>query len=97
MILTLATVLIVATTLARGETDGLSVRRVFREARLTRGNTNITKVQPVDDAAWIWFRGDGGLEPAFLKFRNEFEVKEGDGRLTFDVSADERFSDRDGQ
>ena len=70
---------------------GLSVRRVFREARVTRGNTNIMKVQPIDDAAWVWMPGDGGTDTAFLKFRNEFEVKEGDGPLTIDVSADERY------
>ena len=86
-----------------------SVTRIFRPARVTRGNTNIAKVQPIDDAAWIWLKGDSGMSqigegslgdhpsggsamrPTFLKFRNEFEVKEGDGRLTIDVSADERF------
>ena len=87
---------------------GPSVRRVFRAARVTRGNTNIMKVQPIDDAAWLWMPGDSGqsaigeralgahprggceMEPVFLKFRNEFEAKEGDGPLTIDVSADER-------
>ena len=86
-----------------------SVKRVFREARLTRGNTNLLKVQPIDDAAWIWMKGDSGMskvgegslgahpsggnmtDPVFLKFRNEFEVKEGEGPLTIDVSADERY------
>ena len=35
---------------------------------------------------------NGGLmDPIFLKFRNEFEVKEGDGKLVIDVSADERY------
>ena len=76
---------------AAGVASATNAERVFREARLTRGNTNVTKVQPVDDAAWIWLRGDSGLEPAFLRFCNEFEVKEGDGKLTFDVSADERY------
>ena len=86
-----------------------TVKRVFREARVMRGNTNITKVQPIDDAAWVWLKGDSGMsrlgegalgthpgngvsmEPAFLKFRNEFEVKEGDSKLVIDVSADERY------
>ena len=76
---------------AQAAADGPAVRRVFRPARVTRGNTNVIKVQPVDDAAWIWVRDDGAAQPAFLKFRNEFEVKEGDGKLTIDVSADERF------
>ena len=89
--------------------DTPSVTRIFRAPRHTRGNTNIMKVQPIDDAAWIWLKGDSGMSqigegalgahpsggssmrPTFLRFRNEFEVKEGDGKLTIDVSADERF------
>ena len=62
--------------------DEPSVTRIFREARPTRGNTNILKVQPIDDAKWVWLKGDGGRGVAFLKFRNEFEVKEGEGKLT---------------
>ena len=68
-----------------------SVRRIFREPRLTRGNTNVMKVQPIDEAAWVWMPGDGGQGVSFLSFRNEFEVKEGEGKLVIDVSADERF------
>ena len=68
-----------------------SVKRIFREPRHTRGNTNILKVQPIDDAAWVWMPGDSGAGVVFLRFRNEFEVKEGDGKLTIDVSADERY------
>ena len=89
--------------------DAPSVTRIFRTPRHTRGNTNIMKVQPIDDAAWIWLKGDSGMsqigegvlgnhpsggtttDPVFLKFRNEFEVREGDGKLTIDVAADERF------
>ena len=67
-----------------------AIRRIFREPRLTRGNTNVTKVQPIDDASWVWMPG-ADSEPAFLRFRNEFEVGEGDGKLVIDVSADERF------
>jgi len=87
-----------------------AVRRIFREARVTRGNTNVLKVQPIDDASWLWMPGaaasaagktdfwegerkgkpvDGAV--TFLKFRNEFQVAEGDGALVLDVSADERF------
>lgn len=89
--------------------DRPTVKRIFREARVTRGNTNILKVQPIDDASWLWLPGDSGMmqlgerklgshsnngglmDPIFLKFRNEFEVKEGDGKLVIDVSADERY------
>ena len=90
--------------------DRPTVKRVFREARVTRGNTNVLRVQPIDNAAWVWLKGDSGMsqlgegalsthpgdgvsmKPVFLKFRNEFEVKEGDGKLVIDVSADERYS-----
>ena len=84
--------------------------RVFRDARVTRGNTNILKIQPIDDASWLWMPGEAAkaagnadfwdgertgkpVEGAvtFLKFRNAFEVAEGDGTLVVDVSADERF------
>ena len=88
----------------------LYVDRVFRDARPARGNTNILKLQPIDDASWLWMPGapakaegktdfwagerngkpvEGGV--TFLKFRNEFDVAEGDGTLVLDVSADERF------
>ena len=86
------------------------VDRVFRDARPTRGNTNILKILPIDDASWLWIPGvaaktdgktdfwdgerngkpvEGGV--TFVKFRNEFDVAEGDGTLVLDVSADERF------
>lgn len=37
------------------------VSRVFREARVTRGNTNMLKLQPIDEAAWIWMPGEIGF------------------------------------
>ena len=51
--------------LAYGEN---AVRRVFRDARVTRGNTNILKVQPADDASWIWLPGDAVAEPDKVDF-----------------------------
>ena len=30
------------------------VDRVFRDARVTRGNTNILRIQPIDEASWVW-------------------------------------------
>ena len=71
--------------------EGARVRRAFRDARVTRGNTNILKVQPVDDASWLWLPGAANDRFCFVKFRNEFEVAEGAAPLVFDVSADERF------
>ena len=76
-----------------GEAGGAwraSESRAFREPRVTRSNTNILKLQPIDDASWIWAPKAEGT-PAVLKFRREFDVEEGDGTLVVDVSADERF------
>ena len=47
---------------------GAGVRRVFRDARVTRGNTNILNVQPIDDASWLWMSGDGGLSQGKVDF-----------------------------
>ena len=82
-------------------------RRGFRDARLTRGDTNLRKVQPIDEASWLWTADDAGLssgaeaishrprtgrETSQVRvFRRRFEVKPGDGLLVLDVSADERF------
>ena len=69
--------------------------RAFRDARVTRGNTNILRVQPIDEASWVWHPDVGkpkdGTTLAILKFRRAFDVAEGDGTLVLDVSADERF------
>ena len=75
--------------------DSFSVSRAFRDARVTRGNTNILRVQPIDEASWVWCpdidEPKGGTDLTVLKFRKSFGVAEGDGTLMFDVSADERF------
>ena len=42
--------------------------RVFRDARVTRGNTNILKVQPIDDASWLWMPGDSGFSQGKVDF-----------------------------
>ena len=67
-----------------------SVKRIFRAPRHTRGNTNVQWVQPIDEASWVWMPG-ADADPVFLRFRNEFEVAEGEGPLVIDVSADERY------
>ena len=85
----------------------MEIERVFRPQRVTRGNTNVLKIQPIDDAAWLWVKGDNGLtekgdetphsgrvnssDVKFAKFKIEFDSSETDGELVFDVSADERF------
>ena len=47
---------------------GAGVRRVFRDARVTRGNTNILNVQPIDDASWLWMSGDSGSSHGKVDF-----------------------------
>ena len=82
--------------LACGAADGVAARaeRIFRTPRVTRGNTNIFPVQPIDAAAWLAhpdFVQDGAetAAPRVARFRCAFTS---DGSpLVFDVSADERF------
>ena len=68
--------------------------RIFRAPRLTRGNTNIFPVQPIDAAAWLThpdFAHEGAevAAPRLVRFRCAFTS---DGApLVFDVTADERF------
>ena len=38
-----------------------NISRVFREGRATRGNTSVVRLQPIDEAAWIWMPGDSGM------------------------------------
>jgi hypothetical protein len=94
-----------STTLSRAATDTLTpvVQKVFLPPRLDLGDTGISPVQPIDDAAWIWypdsaqkpkvkraeFFASGWREPVLLRFRKVFEAT--DQTLRIHVSADERF------
>ena len=72
-------------------TQAFEVRQVFREERFTRGNVNLRRVQPIDEAAWIWPKAvscGAGRYPV-VRFRREFTAT--DEPLRFDVSADPRF------
>ena len=76
--------------------DALSaeVRQIFRPERFQRGDTNVSRLQDIDDASWIWHptavsKGEVG-KYAFLRFRKEFEADA--TPLTFDVSGDERYT-----
>ena len=77
---------------------------MFRPERLTRGDTNVKVLQPVDEAAWVWAKDDPcwsfdaddawnvdprGAPAVFRRFRCPFDANGSD--LTVDVSADERF------
>ena len=58
--------------------------RAFRDARVTRGNTNILKVQPIDDASWLWMPGDDGLSQGKVDFwEGDRKGKSVEGDVTF--------------
>lgn len=69
------------------------VRQEFRPARHGRDDANVTPIQPIDGAAWIWHpnvAAHGGAGSAwFVRFVKEFEADA--SPLRFDVSGDERF------
>lgn len=79
------------------------IQKVFLSQRLQLGDTGISPVQPIDDAAWIWhpeyagasgpahseFFSSGWREPVLLRFRKDFEATE--LPLRIHISADERF------
>ena len=67
------------------------VRRVILPERLSRGNTGVEPLSPIDRAAWL-APADAAIPPGglFLRFRRPFEA-DGATPLRFHVSADERF------
>lgn len=79
------------------------VHKIFLPPRLHLGNTGISQLQPIDEAAWIWhpdfgnpaapahgdFFSGGWREPVLVRFRREFEGGAAPARIH--VSADERF------
>jgi len=79
------------------------VRKVFLPQRLYFGSTGIIDLQPIDEAAWIWYPelspasmavhsqvfAGGCREPTLLRFRREFDA--GVSPMRIHVSADERF------
>ena len=73
---------------------GITVERVVKPPRFTRGNTSILPVQPIDQAAWLShpdIRDEVAYppRPRVVRFKCEFES---DGSpLEFDVSGDERY------
>ena len=87
--------------------QAVTVERVFRPERHSRGDTNVRVQQPIDEASWIWARGsdvwggavfsDTRTDPETLAkmpqsfFRFRKDFTATDEKLEFDVSADERF------
>lgn len=86
---------IVCASLAAVSVAEPSVRRVFRPAKVTRGNTNVVREPGIDEASWVWMPGAPAHpakgETSACRFTCAFDVREEDGPLVFDVSADERF------
>lgn len=92
-----------ATPLPTDSGHAAEVTKVFLPQRLHLGNTGISPVQPIDEAAWLWHPqvdatpkaahadmfADGWREPVLLRFRNQFEAA--GSPLRIHVSADERF------
>lgn len=92
-------------TLAKAATDASApvVQKVLLPPRLEIGDTGISPVQPIDDAAWIWYPDSGQRpkvkraeyfspgwrEPVLLRFRKNFDAT--NQTLRIHVSADERF------
>lgn len=88
---------------AAGSENLPNVQKVFLPERLHAGNTGIIKVQPIDEAAWVWHPefipistvshadifGNGWREPVLVRFRREFDAAASPIRIH--VSADERF------
>ena len=72
----------------------MSVERVVKPPRFTRGNTSILPVQPIDQAAWLShpdIKDEVAYPqlPRIVRFRCEFTS---DGTpLEFDVTGDERY------
>ena len=92
--------LTIPTMAAENET---AVQKVFLPPRLHLGNTGISPVQPIDEAAWIWHPefgnptapshgdafGGGWRQSVLLRFRKAFDATTAPVRIH--VSADERF------
>ena len=71
-----------------------AIQQIIRPERITKGNTGVSILQPIDRAAWIWQPGlppTPSPEGTFLRFRRRFDALPGEDALRLDVSADERF------
>lgn len=99
----IATVVTAALALPAAAQNLPVVTKVFLPQRLHLGNTGISPIQPIDDAAWIWhpefgnapaashaeFFSNGWRQPVLLRFGKTFEATATPVRIH--VSADERF------
>ncbi len=65
------------------------LEKIFLAPRPLPGNTGILRLQPIDEASWIWHPAVAAGERAFLVFRREFDATS--EPLTIHISADERY------
>lgn len=76
-----------------GTAGASSSTRIFRPERYTRGDIGVRRIQPIDDAAWLWHpsyaKEINEAPERYFRFRRAF-VSTG-GVVRIDVSADERF------
>ena len=84
---------VAALSLCSPAVSAVDVRQVFKPERYQRGDANVSRLQDIDDAHWLWHptaveKGEVGRY-AFVRFRREFSADA--TPLRFDVSADERF------
>ena len=49
-----AVALVVAALWGQTPLSAMEVRQMFRPERFQRGDTNVSRVQDIDDAHWIW-------------------------------------------
>ena len=68
----------------RARCESTLVYHVFRDARPTRGNTNILKLQPIDDASWLWMPGAAAKTDSKTDFwEGDRQGKPVEGEVTF--------------
>ena len=68
----------------------IKVERVFEKPQYVRGNVNVRRLRPIDDAHWVWHSQPANGEKGYFRFRRDFTLNER-AEIVFDVSADERF------
>lgn len=70
--------------------SSLRCERIYRTPRETQGLTNLSPIQEIDDAAWIWIDSpEAGSAPLIVRFRLPFQS---DGTaFDLDVSGDGRY------
>ena len=69
---------------------GNTFERVMEKPQYTRGDINVRRLRPIDDAHWVWHPGFIDNQEGFFRFRRDFAL-DAAAKIRIDVSADERF------